>query len=280
MSSFPVSFPVDKPLVTVTHPSPSTWVLELHNGEDNRLTDIFIKHAIQPALDAVELDWRNGLRAAQQKDADDKAKEAAKGALIIVGNRRQHKFFSNGLDFERSLLNPRFWPDVINPLLYRLYTFPMPTIAAVNGHCFAGGMVLALVCDYRVMVDGQKRNAWMCMNEIHFGAAWPASIASIIRDKVGRPQYIRKIGLEGHRFTPSEAVEAGFVDLLAPGNTEEVLQKAQELGESVAAQARTGVWGLLRSGMFADTLQVLRSDGMPRPQNCAAIEDAAFRAKL
>lgn len=72
-----------------------------------------------------------------------------------------------------------------NLLLKRLLTFPstnfypeqgltdaflasdiVPTLAAINGHCFAGGMMLALSCDYRVMTDGEKRNAWMCMNEV------------------------------------------------------------------------------------------------------------------
>lgn len=43
---------------------------------------------------------------------------------------------------------------------------PVPTIAALNGHCFAGGMMLSVCCDYRVMTDGSKRNAWMCMNEV------------------------------------------------------------------------------------------------------------------
>jgi hypothetical protein len=70
-------------------------------------------------------------------------------------------------------------------MFYRLLTFPsefdrqtlsedasnnkveVPTIAAVNGHCFAGGMVVALSCDYRVMTDGVKRRAWMCMNEVN-----------------------------------------------------------------------------------------------------------------
>jgi hypothetical protein len=42
----------------------------------------------------------------------------------------------------------------------------VPTVAAINGHCFAGGMMLALCCDYRVMTDGETRNAWMCMNEV------------------------------------------------------------------------------------------------------------------
>lgn len=42
-------------------------------------------------------------------------------------------------------------------------TFPLITIAAINGHCFAGGMLLALCCDYRLMTTGR---GWMSMNEV------------------------------------------------------------------------------------------------------------------
>ena len=125
-----------------------------------------------------------------------------------------------------------------------------------------------MACDYRVMIDGKKRNAWMCMNEvstwlqqtwvdcrltimqIHFGAAWPASIAAIMVDKISSSQVLRKIGLEGHRFTPDEAVQAGFVDHLVSGNTEDVLKKAQELAVAVGPCARGGTWGLIRVCLF------------------------------
>jgi acetyl-CoA carboxylase carboxyltransferase component len=42
----------------------------------------------------------------------------------------------------------------------------VPTVAAINGHCFAAGFMTSLACDYRVMTDGAKRRAWMCMNEV------------------------------------------------------------------------------------------------------------------
>lgn len=60
--------------------------------------------------------------------------------------------------------------EALDRVLLRFLTFPVPTIAAVNGHCFAAGMTLALSCDYRVMKfdESGKAKAFMCMNEVRF----------------------------------------------------------------------------------------------------------------
>ena len=64
----------------------------MHNGDDNRLTDVFITQAMKPALDTVEKHWRANWKAGQAK----KDESLTKGAVILVGNRKQDKFFSNG----------------------------------------------------------------------------------------------------------------------------------------------------------------------------------------
>lgn len=108
------SFPTGNPLVTVTHrqfsplsyiwplssnhapifylANPSLWIIELHNGQDNRLTHELINKGLMPAFDMVEREWRIQLRTAQQSND----KEGGRGSLIIVGRRDQDKFFSNG----------------------------------------------------------------------------------------------------------------------------------------------------------------------------------------
>ena len=168
-------------------------------------------------------------------------------------------------------------------MLFRLLTFPstshglfslsysqpddagaaVPIIAAVNGHSFAGGMVLAMACDYRVMTDGSKRNAWMCMNEvcpisflhsefklisaqIHFGPALPVAFTALTRSKFPDGRLGRRIFLEGHRFTPTEALEAGLVDHIVGGDTEAVLTKAIELAASIEHLPQFGSYGVIK----------------------------------
>ena len=103
----------------------------MHNGDDNRLTDVFITQAMKPALDTVEKHWRDNWRAGQAK----KDESLCKGAVILVGNRKQDKFFSNGmflvyppgpctdavlgLDFPNVLPNPNFFPGKYTLVLTR-----------------------------------------------------------------------------------------------------------------------------------------------------------------
>lgn len=242
-------------MATVTHPSDAIWILELHNGVDNRLSEQFISYAISPALAAVETAWRTSWRESRAK----KDKDGGSGALIIVGNRTQDKFFSNGLDFENAQKDPyfnfNFFPNIYNPMMIQLLSYPIPTIAAINGHCFAGGMVLSLCCDYRIMTDGSKRNAWLSMNEIFLGSPVPLSFANLLRAKIPSPQTLRKTLLEGHRFTPAEAIEAGLVDGAVTGGTDAILEKSQALATRVGALSKTGTWGLLRRELYRDVVE-------------------------
>jgi Delta3-Delta2-enoyl-CoA isomerase len=122
----------------------------------------------------------------------------------------------------------------------------VPTVAAINGHCFAAGAVIALACDYRVMTDGAKRRAWICMNEVDIGAPLPVSIAAIMRMRAAKASVIRKFALEGHRFSPPEALEAGLVDEIVAGGTQGILKRAREIAQEKAPKAREGVWGLIK----------------------------------
>jgi len=101
------------------------------------------------------------------------------------------------------------------------------------------------------MTDGAKRNVWMCMNEVDFGAPWPVSLAAVTRAKVS-VIVARKFVLEGHRFTPAEARDTELVDEIVSGGTQGVFKRALEIAEEKAPKAREGVWGVIkvRSSLF------------------------------
>lgn len=81
---------------------------------------------------------------------------------------------------------------------------------------------------------------------MHFGAPWPISFAGIVRSKFGNDPMKRKMALEGHRFTPQEALEVGIVDYVVNGNTAAVLARAEQLGDQWSGNAQGGVWGSIK----------------------------------
>ncbi|KAK3742755.1 hypothetical protein QZH41_018964, partial [Actinostola sp. cb2023] len=98
--------------------------------------------------------------------------------LIITG---EGKFFSNGLDLDKIVqLNEEdmetFLYD-IHSLHARILTFPLPTIAALNGHTYAGGATFALCHDYRIM---RTKQGWFCLPEINLRLRFSPLMTSII----------------------------------------------------------------------------------------------------
>lgn len=72
-------------------------------------------------------------------------------------------------------------------------------------------------------------------------------MAPIVRGRfAGENRLHRKIALEGHRFTPSEALKLGILDQIVAGGTEAVLAKAEDLANQVGSLAKEGVWGLIK----------------------------------
>ncbi len=112
------------PMVTLVREGP-LFIMTMKTGE-NRFTTKFI-NALLGALDEIE-------KVREQEDL-------GPAALITAG---EGKFFSNGLDLEHALSVPGFFDNYFLKLLSRVLTFPIPTVAAINGHAFAGGFMFAL----------------------------------------------------------------------------------------------------------------------------------------
>ena len=109
---------------------------------------------------------------------DEAAVDDAVRALVI---RADGAFFCGGFD----LRAPRRTGDQVTEMVVRyrdshrkLLAFPKPTLAAVQGHAIAGGLVLALACDHRVAIAGDYR---IGLNETAIGAAFPPVALEIVR---------------------------------------------------------------------------------------------------
>lgn len=146
-----------------------------------------------------------------------KAVESAPGlgyaGLILSG---APGIFSGGLDvpalvqLNRSEMS-EFWQN-FSACMRALATSPIPTVAAISGHSPAGGAVLAIWCDYRVMAEGDYR---IGLNETQVGLAIPPVIVAGFQRLVGAHRGERLV-VEGSLISAANALAYGMVDELAP----------------------------------------------------------------
>ena len=126
----------------------------------------------------------------------------------------------------------------------------MPTIALINGHAFAAGIMTAMMHDYRFM---NPHRGFLCLNELEFGASLKAPMSSIFRQKLPNPNTYRTMVLEAKRFNALEALQEGIVDGM--GMVPEVVKFIQEMG--LVEKAKSGVYGQLKAEMWRETVGYL-----------------------
>lgn len=88
---------------------------------------------------------------------------------------------------------------------------PVPTVAAIEGHAPAGGCVLALCCDYRVMARGASSSYRIGLNETQVGLAVPEGVQALLRRVVG-PLRAERWLVPGAMLTVDQALAGGLVD--------------------------------------------------------------------
>src|SRR5688572_8628009 len=96
-------------------------------------------------------------------------------------------------------------------MVWALYGFPKPVVAAVGGHAVAGGCILALTADERLLLRG----AQMGLNEVKIGVPLPWSVTVLLRATLP-PTSLVSVALDGRNFTDDEAVLAGLAHAVLP----------------------------------------------------------------
>jgi enoyl-CoA hydratase len=117
--------------------------------------------------------------------------------------------------------------------MMRVFTCPLPVVAAVNGHAIAGGCVLALQADVRIMADVDAR---IGLNEVRLGMGLPSVVVESLRLAVPSRSLV-PIALEGRLFAPREAEGLGLVDGVVPAAdlVTHAIERARELGTAPRA---------------------------------------------
>lgn len=178
----------------------------------------------RPPANAIAEDLLADLVTALDAACEDDAVRA----VVLTGNGR---FFSAGRDLAAVPLQR----DGVLRLnqLYRdahdkLFSLPKPTVAMLNGHAVAGGLILVLACDYRLGVEGDYK---VGVNEVAIGASYPTVAFEIANARLTH-QRASELMLGAALYPANQAIRLGIVDELFPADGFEatVLRRAARLG--------------------------------------------------
>lgn len=191
-------------------------------------------------------DWLDAVNAA----LDEVEKDGQ--ALVTTG---VGKFYTNGLDLDWLMANgerTQWYVNRVQQLFGRVLTLPVPTVAAVNGHAFGAGSMLAVAHDYRVMRDDR---GYFCFPEVDIRIPFTAGMAALIQAKL-LPQTAVTAMTTGHRYGGQEALAAALVD--------DVAAEAEVVNAAVAKVQPLlgkdpGTLGAIKSTMYTNVLAALRN---------------------
>ena len=188
--------------------------------DDSGLVTVRLAHGKANALDVELLHaLRDELKAA--RDAK---------AVILTG---AGTIFCAGVDLYRLLNEGEAYAREFYPALCMfirdLFEFPVPLVVASNGHSIAGGGLMVMAGDYRLMAAGKGR---IGIPELLVGVRFPAIALELARFAVP-PQHIQKLIYRGLNVLPDEALQMGLVDeVVAP---DQLLDRAQQIATLFAS---------------------------------------------
>lgn len=208
---------------------------------DNAIREIQLA---RPPVNALNQELVHALREA----IDSSVREGARG-IVLSG---APGLFSAGVDVPALLQRDRagvleYWREFF-ALCGTLARVPIPMVAAITGHSPAGGAVLALFCDYRVMAEGPFR---IGLNEVQVGLIVPEAIQLGLRRVVGAYRAERLL-VSGAMIESAEALACGFVDEVT--GVDQVTQRALHWLDALLAlpsHAMLTTRGLARADLAA-----------------------------
>jgi enoyl-CoA hydratase len=176
-------------------------------------------------------------------------------ALILTGTG---SIFSAGVDLFRITGGGadyvrQFLPQ-LSRFLHTLFTFPRPVVAAINGHAIAGGCVIALACDARLMADGDGK---IGLPELLVGVPFPTAALEVVRFAVPR-QKLQALIYTGRTLSAREALEAGLVDQVVSADA--LAARAQEIARQLAL-IPPPAYGLTKQSLRAEALERIERAG-------------------
>jgi enoyl-CoA hydratase len=198
----------------------------------------------RPPANAIDLELAMSLeRAFVEAESDHETR-----GIVVTGTGA---FFSAGLDLKvvptYGVDQQRAMVDAINRMVLAAYRSSLPTVAAINGHAIAGGLVAALACDYRVAAEGTAK---IGLTESRVAVPYPVAAMAVVQSELAPPA-ARVLVLVGRNTTPVHACDLGVIDEVVPADR--VVARAVEMAEDLGATPREA-YGRVKRQLRAATL--------------------------
>lgn len=146
---------------------------------------------------------RNALGEALMSNLIAQTRAAAGRPLLVTGAGTT---FSAGLNLKEVAaldeIGMKRFLALLDDLIDALYTYPGPTVACVNGHAIAGGCIITLCCDLRIIADDAAIR--IGLNEVPLGLEFPPKLIELVRRRISR-RWIDRVILEGALHDPHTA---------------------------------------------------------------------------
>ncbi len=186
---------------------------------------------------------------------------ADKDIFSIVLTSTDEQNFSQGIDIqwlEQKMKDKDFYSVKsflfgMNKIFKRILLMPVPVIAAINGHAFGNGAMLACSCDFRFM---KKDKGFFCFPEVDISIPFLPGMIKIVRKSI--PEYkFNEMILSGKRLSGRE-LEDSHVIVKASADKEELLEDAVVFAGTF--MKKRGIFGELKKRMHKDIIRVMETE--------------------
>lgn len=181
----------------------------------------------------------------------DRAEKEKADAIILRG---RPGMFSGGFDLEEFKKGPEQGMAMVRQgfeLLIRLYSFPLPLVAACTGHGIAMGAFIIMACDMRIGSRGEFK---MSLPETALSMELPPILVELTASRISR-QHMTRVALLSEVYNPEQAVAAGFIDEVV--DSAELESRCMAVAEKLARLPK-GHFAANKLSIRAGTLQAMK----------------------
>ena len=181
----------------------------------------------------------------------DRAETEQAGAVILRG---REGMYSAGFDLGEFKKGPAEGFTMVQrgfELLLRLYSYPLPLVAACTGHGIAMGAFIIMACDYRI---GSRGRFKMSLPETAIGMELPAILVELASSRISK-RHLTRVALQSEVYNPDQAVDAGFIDEVV--EADELTARTVEVAQKLA-QLPQKHYGANKLLIRASSLQIMR----------------------